>query len=130
MSAAFSLSLAVTLSRLLSSSLILAALNASQVDRLIDCLVDRTFNSENRKKFTRFGAKKSASLGNLAPLDFLSFDLGLGRGYNSIRPNRGEVRLSQWLAQPRAGKPINFPALLSMLLQNATPLVTKIAGRR
>lgn len=128
MSATFSLSLAIVVTRLLSSCLILAALTASQVVRLFDCLVVRSTNLKTEKTLLASEQQKSASLGKLAPLDFLSFDSSQSRGSNSIQPNRGEVRLSQWLAQPRAGKPNNFPALLSMLLQNATPLVTKLAG--
>ena len=125
MSMLFSHSLAAACASLLSSCFISAALTASQVVRLFDCLVVQTFNSKNRENFTRRGAEKSASLEKLALRDLINFDPCRGRGSNnSIEPNRGEVRLSQWLAQPRAGKPFNFPALLR-LLQNAEDFITK-----
>lgn len=136
MSAFFSNSLAVALPSLLSSCFISAALSTSQVGRLVDWLVGQTFNSENREFLARSHAKKSASPENSRRSTSSTSTRAWAEGYNSIQPNRGELRLSQWLAQPRAGKLVNFPALLSIVLraarekENSPALESETVGRQ
>jgi hypothetical protein len=85
---------------------------------LFDCLVVQPFNSENRENFTRSLAKKSASLEHSRRSISSTSTRARAEGYNSITNPTGEsFGFLKWLAQPRAGKPVNFPALLSIVLR-------------